>query len=183
MSSSNSSASVEDESSPGFLMRSTIKSMSLKFSSVKNVSTGQLWSWLKTPQERQVFILDTRPVEEYNISHIENAVRVSHEDSDMNSLVQTLEQSLAGKPNPTVVCYCSVGYRSSVVAQNLQKFYKDSGKTPVPEIYNLAGSLFQWANEERPMVDSNGRQTHFAHPYTSFWGKLLHAQHRANVSS
>ncbi|CAL1547774.1 unnamed protein product, partial [Lymnaea stagnalis] len=52
------------------------------------------------------------------------------------------------------------------------------GRTPVPEIYNLAGSIFQWANERRPMVDKHGNPTQYAHPYSSFWGRLLDASLR-----
>ncbi|RUS80890.1 hypothetical protein EGW08_011361, partial [Elysia chlorotica] len=91
---------------------------------------------------------DARPEEEYKVSHLENSHRVDFENSDVSALVSQLEESLKDKKNPTVVCYCSVGYRSSMVAKNLEQFYKTSGKTPVPEIYNLSGSLFQWANEE-----------------------------------
>ncbi|GFS20884.1 rhodanese domain protein [Elysia marginata] len=175
-----SSADPDDheKSKPGFFMKSTIASLKLKFPSVKNISTAQLWSWLQHPQERSVYLLDARPVEEYNVSHLENSHRIDYEDVDLDALVKTLEENFQGKKNPTVVCYCSLGYRSSLVAKNLQQFYEASGKNPTPEIYNLSGSLFQWANEERPMVDSNGQKTHLAHPYTPFWGKLLDEKHR-----
>ena len=180
---SGTSSTDPDENNPGFFMRATIASLKLKFPSVKNVSTSQLWSWLQHPQERSVFLLDSRPEEEYNVSHMENSLRVDYEDTDMTALAGRIEERFKGKLNPTVVCYCSLGYRSSVVARNLQQFYETSGKNPVPEIYNLAGSIFQWANEERPMVDNNGVKTHFAHPYTPYWGKLLDAKHRMKVKT
>ncbi|KAK3731957.1 hypothetical protein RRG08_045016 [Elysia crispata] len=177
-SSSSADPDDHDKKSPGFFMKSTIASLQLKFPSVKNISTAQLWSWLQRPKERSVFLVDARPEEEYNISHLENSHRVDYEDADMRAIVKKMEESFKDQNNPTVVCYCSLGYRSSVVAKNLQQFYETSGKTPVPEIYNLSGSIFQWANEERPMVDNNGKRTHFAHPYTPFWGKLLDEKHR-----
>lgn len=40
--------------------------------------------------------------------------------------------------------------------------------------FNLEGSIFQWANEKRPMVDYVNQPTIFAHPYHIVWGKLLH---------
>ncbi|XP_005103411.1 uncharacterized protein LOC101848986 [Aplysia californica] len=165
----------ESQSSPGFFMKTTISSISLKFPSVKNLSTSNLDKMLKDPSERGVVLLDARPQEEYNVSHLEDAKRVDFKDVNMEELSAQLASEFSGKPNPTVVCYCSVGYRSSVVAKNLQEHYKSSGQQPVPEIYNLAGSLFQWANERRPMVDMNGQKTQFAHPYSVLFGKLLDA--------
>lgn len=178
---STSSTDPEDheKSNPGFFMRSTMATLKVKFPSVKNISTAQLSSWLsQRTQERSVFLVDARPEEEYSVSHLENSVRVDYENVDYEALVKKMEESSKGKQNPTVVCYCSLGYRSSLVAKNLQDYYTASGKKPVPEIYNLAGSLFQWANEERPMINSKGQKTHFAHPYTPFWGKLLDEKHR-----
>lgn len=160
---------------PGFFMTSTIKSLQMKFPTVKNISTEVLLKWLETPQERAIALLDARPQEEFDVSHINGAIRVEYQDNNMENLVNSFEEKILGKSNPTVVCYCSLGYRSSTVAKNLQEYYYKSGRRPVPEIYNLAGSIFQWANERRPMVDKHGNPTTYAHPYSSFWGTLLDA--------
>ena len=74
-----------------------------------------------------------------------------------------------------VVCYCSVGYRSSLVAQRLYRHYKEQEKT-CPPLHNLEGGLFQWANEGRPLAISNT-----VHPYSSAWGKLLDSKLRAQM--
>jgi hypothetical protein len=39
-------------------------------------------------------------------------------------------------------------------------------------VQNLEGSIFQWANERRPLVRDGTRVTR-VHPYSKFWGRLL----------
>ncbi|XP_059147443.1 uncharacterized protein LOC131935122 [Physella acuta] len=162
-----------DTSNPGFFMKSTIQSLQMKFPSVKNISTAILAKWLKTPNERTVVILDARAQEEFDVSHLDGALRVDYKDKDIEPLAQKCSEKLKDKQNPTIVSYCSLGYRSSVVVQKLQDYYKESEKQPVPEIYNLSGSIFKWANERRPLVDNAGNPTKYVHPYTAFWSKLL----------
>jgi rhodanese-related sulfurtransferase len=36
--------------------------------------------------------------------------------------------TLVDLDNRTVVCYCSVGYRSSMVVEKVQEYYKKTGK-------------------------------------------------------
>ena len=97
-----------------------------------------------------------------------------------------------------------MGYRSSVVAQKLFSQHKkrvretavdvpptddDSTCTGVREkeeewrrleIYNLEGGIFQWACEEREIVNDKGEKMNSVHPYNLFWGKLLpvHLRHK-----
>ncbi|XP_060068325.1 uncharacterized protein LOC132548475 [Ylistrum balloti] len=134
---------------------------------------------------RKLVILDCRPDEEYVISHLEGSVRVDF-DKDVDQIVKSLPeylQPVENLANTDIVCYCSLGYRSSIVADKFQKYLKEnSGSLPsgpeFPAAVNLEGSLFKWANEGRHMVDSNGQKTNFAHPYSVVWGKLLHAELR-----
>jgi len=173
MSSDSNQENEESAESPGVFMKATIKSMKLKFPSVKNIVTSILAQWLKPESERHVILLDARPEEEFVVSHLEGAKRVDFQQKDWSAITKELQEKFKGKPNPTVVSYCSIGYRSSVVIEKLQEYYSKSGIRPAPEFYNLEGSIFQWANEHRPMVDSNGQRTKFAHPYSAVWGKLL----------
>ena len=46
------------------------------------------------------------------------------------------------------------------------------------DIYNLEGGIFQWACEQREIVNDGGEKVNTVHPYSSFWGKLLPAQLR-----
>jgi 3-mercaptopyruvate sulfurtransferase SseA len=82
---------------------------------------------------------------------------------------------LAGLPKDTaIVVYSSVGYRSARLAHWLA----GQGYT---NVRNLSGSIFQWANEDRP-VFRDGRPTMEVHPYDRRWGLLLEARYRASVS-
>ena len=65
--------------------------------------------------------------------------------------------------------YCSVGYRSAKVAQQLQqKGYKN--------VFNLNGGIFQWANQGKPIFKDK-HPVKVVHPYNFFWGKLLKSKY------
>ena len=40
-------------------------------------------------------------------------------------------------------------------------------------VYNMRGGIFQWAMEERDIVNSKGVRADVVHPYSMIWGKLL----------
>ncbi len=126
------------------------------FPTVQHISTDDLADWMGT--DRTPLMLDIREPEEFSVSQIEGAI-----------LATTTEDALAAlgsvpKDRPIVV-YCSVGYRSSAVAQELQ----DVGFTSV---YNLEGSIFAWANEGRRVVRDES-QVQEVHPFNAKWGQLL----------
>jgi 3-mercaptopyruvate sulfurtransferase SseA len=77
--------------------------------------------------------------------------------------------------NQPIVVYCSVGYRSSRLAERLQK----AGCT---NVFNLDGSIFQWANEGR-LLERDGRPVNEVHPYSQTFGQLLRSEHRAKATS
>ena len=57
----------------------------------------------------------------------------------------------------TVVCYCSLGYRSSALAQQLayeldKPVHQELKSKTV--IYNLEGSILKWANERKDLEDN-----------------------------
>ena len=82
-----------------------------------------------------------------------------------------------------IVCYCSVGYRSSTLAQQLGEELlkpKHQAIRSILELYNLEGSIFKWANEGKDLVDSNGEKTVVVHPYNFVWGKLLRHELRSS---
>ena len=62
-----------------------------------------------------------------------------------------------------VVCYCSIGYRSSILANRINAIGAGNAS-------NLEGSMFKWANEGREIVDFGGNTTHFVHPYNWLFG-------------
>lgn len=138
-----------------------------KFPSVKWISTRELAQWLEDAAKPQPIVLDVRSEAEYAVSHLKSAMRIDPCHPNLDEL-----STLKVNPQAThIVVYCSVGYRSASVAQQLEQagFYR---------IYNLEGSIFQWANEERP-VYKNNQLTLLVHPYNARWGKLLKSRHRA----
>ena len=67
----------------------------------------------------------------------------------------------------TIIVYCSVGYRSGKIGEQLQKAgYKN--------VYNLDGGLFRWANEGRQLKNEQNQITARVHGYNAQWAKWLH---------
>lgn len=131
------------------------------FPEVPQMSTETLAARLA--RWERVVLLDTRKAEEYAVSHLAGAIRVDPEATTFPALAQV------AKDTP-IVAYCSVGYRSSEIVRRLrQQGFRN--------VYNLEGSLFQWANEGRPVVrgETPVRQVH---PYDARWGLLLKAELR-----
>lgn len=135
-----------------------------KFPEVKWIDGAELARWREDAGRPQPVILDTRTGQEYAISHLRDAVRMDP--------YRPLLNPLRGFPKDTaIVVYASVGYRSARVARWLAQ----QGYT---NVQNLTGSIFQWANEGRPIF-SQGRPTVEVHPYDDRWGLMLESQYRA----
>lgn len=110
-----------------------------------------------------LLLFDTRAPEEYAISRLRDAIRVDP-DMDAETFFKAYNDTLKGKD---LVFYCSVGYRSSIFAERLQK-------TAAPTDYsiaNLRGGLFRWYNEDRPLF--RDVQVDTIHPYDEHWGRFL----------
>ena len=144
-----------------------------EFPSVRHIRTGELAAWLRDPHRKPPLLLDVRTAEEFNVSHISGAQRVEPVSPDApDEDIARLKQGIA--KNAPIVTYCSVGYRSSAFAKKL----REAGFT---NAQNLEGSIFQWANENRPLVDAHGKPTDKAHPYNALWGRMLNKTHRASI--
>lgn len=137
----------------------TLKSIRAKFPTVAHISTDTLQAWLsESPQRENLLLFDARDPEEYAVSHLQGARPAPLKDE----VLKALQGVPAGQ---RIVLYCSVGYRSSELAQFLMK----KGYT---EVYNLEGSIFTWANEGRPVYREKER-VQVVHPYDRNWGRLL----------
>jgi rhodanese-related sulfurtransferase len=144
-----------------FLLKQSLRH---RFPKVEWINTAQLADWLADKQRHPPILLDVRTEEEWNVSHLPGARRVEPNAS--------IEKATAGMPKePPIVTYCSVGYRSGALATKL----REAGFTSV---LNLEGSIFQWANERRPLVCEDKPVT-TVHPYSSWWGRLLTDDARA----
>ncbi len=111
-------------------------------------------------------IFDVREKKEFNVSHIDGAIQVDpgiHADE----FEEKYGKLLNGK---TAVFYCSVGRRSSHLAERLDPSLQSIG---VEASYNLIGGLFQWHNENRSLTDTNNAPTNVIHPYNNHWGRLV----------
>ncbi len=75
-------------------------------------------------------------------------------------------EALAKIPkSASIIVYCSIGYRSERVGEQLQ----EAGFT---NVQNLYGGLFQWVNEEKPVFNAQGK-TQQVHAYSRSWGIWL----------
>jgi rhodanese-related sulfurtransferase len=129
-----------------------------KFPSVRQLPTQALAEWLADTNRAAPLLIDARSAAEFAVSHLQNARHLSS--------VAEVKAAATSNSQPMVV-YCSVGYRSSALAEKLQK----AGMT---NVYNLEGSIFAWANENRPVFrDGTNLQPAQVHPYSRKWGALL----------
>lgn len=132
-----------------------------RFPDVHHLSVPTLHTWLQDGARPAPLLVDTRTAAEYADGHLPGAL---HAES-----VAQLRRLLATQPRERpVVLYCSVGYRSSALATALRRQGVEAG-TPV---YNLEGSIFEWANAGHPVVKAD-RPTTQVHPYDRRWGTLL----------
>lgn len=106
------------------------------------------------------FILDSRSPAEYEVSHIQDAHFLDYTNPDYNML-QNISH---GTP---IVVYCSVGYRSEKIGEQLQEM----GYT---QVFNLYGSIFEWANDGFPIVNSQGEPTDSLHTYNKKWSAFVY---------
>lgn len=134
------------------------------FPNVKRITTRELAGWMNDPQRAAPLLLDVRTRAEYEVSHLQNGRRV--EPDAVASIV-------TAPTDQPIVTYCSVGYRSGGFAEKLRA----AGYTNVA---NLEGSIFRWANENRP-VYRDDPQVQTVHPYDRIWGSLLQKKYRAKV--
>jgi len=108
---------------------------------------------------KDVIFLDAREEAEYEVSHLAAAVFVGYEKFNLES-ISRLEK------NSKIVVYCSVGYRSEKIAEKM----KAAGFTNVSNLY---GGIFEWVNQENPVVDTDGQETKNVHAYNKTWGVWL----------
>ena len=114
------------------------------------------------PMPDSILYLDTREREEYNVSHMKNAVWVGYKEFDENEVLR----KIPNKSQPIIV-YCSIGVRSENIGEKL----KDLGYT---KVLNLYGGIFKWKNQGGNVYNNKGVATDSVHAFSKHWGKLLH---------
>jgi rhodanese-related sulfurtransferase len=104
-------------------------------------------------------IFDAREKAEFDVSHIPGAIYLGYSDFNVGRIKNIPKEK-------NIVIYCSIGYRSEKIGEKLLRFgYKN--------VYNLYGSIFEWANEKYPLVSSNGKTTYTIHSYNKSWSKWV----------
>ena len=117
-----------------------------------------------------VIVLDVREQEEYEVSKLNPKCILMNPNASSEQVFAKLNQlnAIPEGADVTVVCYCSIGYRSSRLADRLSDQVK---------AYNLSGGIFQWANEGRCVANAQDESVapgiSGVHPYNKVFGTML----------
>lgn len=134
------------------------------FDDVAHMSIEAFDDLLRKEPDRLV-LLDVRGAEEHAVSRLTGAVHVSPDERSAAAVVARTGD-LSGK---IVIAYCSIGLRSSRLIVRIGQALKEKGAS---ELHNLAGGVFRWRNDGRPMVGPEG-PTNAIHPYSVLWRQFL----------
>jgi rhodanese-related sulfurtransferase len=127
------------------------------YPAVPQLGTEKLSQWLQANPPPSMLLVDVRAPEEFAVSHLIGAINLR----EPGQIVRTATQQKAA----TVILYCSVGFRSSQLAHRVLRH-------GLGNVFNLDGSIFQWANEQRPIYQGAKLVEH-VHPYRRRWAGLL----------
>ena len=136
-----------------------------KFPEVSHINANQLEQVLSGNNAENIILFDVREEGEFQVSHIRNAIRIDPESSAESFMSRYGE--LIG--NKDVVVYCSVGYRSSELAERILE--SPEGRQ-TRNVYNLQHGIFGWHNEHRPLYSNSG-PVDSVHPYSRRWESYL----------
>lgn len=125
------------------------------FPTVSQVSADTVAKWMDG--DPSLLLIDVRSNDEFTVSHLKGAINLPSSQDIFEAIVQR-------EPSKAVL-YCSVGFRSSKLAQALA----EQGRSGV---MNLEGSIFQWANEGRPVYRGK-LPVDKVHPFGKRWAGLL----------
>jgi rhodanese-related sulfurtransferase len=141
-------------SSPAFTQE--VNSLISRFSS-ELISVDQLDTLIQS--KSKIVLLDVREKKEFDISHILNSVNIDSREFDVDRFLATIDRG------QRVIVYCSVGFRSGQVADQILK--------RGIRVYNLYGGIFEWSNLDKPLVDTTVKTTHRVHTYNKNWAKWV----------
>ena len=140
----------------------TVNGVTARWPDLAHIKTDDVAAKLGTGD---LLLIDARSVEEFSVSHIKGSKHVLP-DTTVAEFQSRFGDKIAGQD---VVFYCAVGVRSSTLATRVAGVLKDKGARSVS---NMAGGIFAWHNQERPLVDANGA-TQSVHSYDKWWGRLV----------
>ena len=145
--------------SPEIIAQRKVKSTS--FGTVLNIMLKHDVKEITVPEaeKKNALLLDAREQNEYNVSHLKNALYVGYDNFNISKLSSVPK-------NKEIIVYCSIGKRSEKITEKLVK----AGYT---NVCNLYGGIFEWVNEGNTVVDLNNHNTDKVHAYGRFWGQFL----------
>lgn len=106
-----------------------------------------------------VHVFDTREWDEFSVSHIPGATFIGYKSFDSELLAKIPKEA-------PIALYCSIGYRSEKIGEQLLKM----GFT---NVFNVYGSIFEWANQGYLLHDANGKVTAKIHTYNQRWSQWV----------
>lgn len=109
----------------------------------------------------EVYILDARELEEFEVSRINGALYVGYSEFSSEMISEKIPDF-----NRPIVVYCTLGIRSEEIGEKLRK----AGYT---DVRNLYGGIFEWKNKGYVVYDSEGIETEKVHSCSKAWGKWL----------
>ncbi|MFN0201376.1 MAG: rhodanese-like domain-containing protein [Bacteroidia bacterium] len=104
-------------------------------------------------------LLDAREWKEYQVSHLKGARWIGYDNFKISAIKDIPK-------NTHIIVYCSVGYRSERIGEQL----KAAGYT---QVQNLYGGIFEWINAGLEVIDAAGKKTNKVHGYNKLWGKWV----------
>jgi len=110
------------------------------------------------PIEKNTVFLDAREIEEFETSHLPNALHVGYNNFNIKKL-QHLDKK------KSIIVYCTVGYRSEKIAEQLQK-------NGFENVKNLYGGIFEWVHQNKP-ITKNKKPTDSIHTFNKEWSQWL----------
>jgi|TARA_B110000305_G_C19162512_1_gene503271 rhodanese-related sulfurtransferase len=117
---------------------------------------------------RNVLLIDVRRTDEFQVSHIPGAAHLDTADKIASYLT-------TAAPLPDVVVFYSAsGVRSANILREM------AGKWPLTGA-NLAGGIFAWANQGRPLTNEAQKEVLQVHPESRFHGRFLAPEKRFSI--
>jgi rhodanese-related sulfurtransferase len=118
-------------------------------------------------QPDSFLLLDTREVQEWEISYIPHTQHADFENFTLDLPPVCEQEVLRAVPREfPIVLYCTIGYRSEQIgAQLLAAGYGN--------VSHLYGGIIEWKNQAYPLLNNNAQPTDSVHTYNRYWGMFL----------
>jgi len=113
-------------------------------------------------EKQKIIFLDSREQNEFSVSHLPGAIWVGYDHIDWTKIDKLDKKA-------TVVIYCSVGFRSGKLTDQLKK-------KGFIHVKNLYGGLFNWVNNGGKIVNSKDNFTTEVHGYNKDWSKWVNEE-------